>query len=66
VLGHELGHCLFENHRLNALINQDGRSGEATVLPPMGESIFLRWRKKFEISADRVGLLACGEFRSAA
>ena len=66
VLGHELGHFLFENHRLNALINRDQRRAEATVLPPMGESLFLRWRKKAEISADRLGLLACGDFGSAA
>jgi len=24
------------------------------VLPPLGESLFLRWRKKAEISANRV------------
>ena len=66
ILGHELGHFLFGNHRLNALINDDQNNPAATVLPPLGESLFLRWRKKSEISADRVGLLACGDLRSAA
>jgi tellurite resistance protein len=66
ILGHELGHFLFKNHRLNALINEAKDNPAVTVLPPLGESLFLRWRKKAEISADRVGLLACGDFASAA
>lgn len=66
VLGHELGHFLFGNHRLNALLNENENNPAATVLPPLGESLFLRWRKKSEISADRVGLLASLDLRSAA
>lgn len=58
ILGHELGHFLFGNNRLNALITTDKDNPSATVLPSFGESLFLRWRKKAEISADRVGLLA--------
>jgi hypothetical protein len=48
------------------LINQNQNSQGVTLLPSMGESIFLRWRKKCEISADRVGLLACGNFENSA
>jgi uncharacterized tellurite resistance protein B-like protein len=66
ILGHELGHFLFEHNRMNYLINQNQNSQGVTLLPSMGESIFLRWRKKCEISADRVGLLACGNFENSA
>jgi uncharacterized tellurite resistance protein B-like protein len=66
VLGHELGHFLFGHIRLNALLVRDEKNPAVTVLPPLGESLFLRWRKKTEVSADRSGLLACGEFRSSA
>jgi Zn-dependent protease with chaperone function/uncharacterized tellurite resistance protein B-like protein len=66
VLGHELGHFLFKNNRLNALISRDVNNPAATVLPSLGESLFLRWRKKAEVSADRVGLLACRDLRAAA
>lgn len=66
VLGHEMGHFLYGNNRLNALLSRDEKSSSLTVLPPLGEGLFLRWRKKAEISADRVGLLACGQFRASA
>jgi uncharacterized tellurite resistance protein B-like protein len=66
ILGHELGHFLFEHNRMNYLINPNPTSQGVTLLPSMGESIFLRWRKKCEISTDRVGLLACGDFENAA
>lgn len=66
ILGHELGHFLFGNNRLDALLNTDEENPAATVLPALGESLFLRWQKKAEISADRVGLLACGDFKASA
>jgi uncharacterized tellurite resistance protein B-like protein len=66
ILGHELGHFLFEHNRMNYLINPNPGSQGATLLPSMGENIFLRWRKKCEISTDRIGLLACGDFENAA
>ena len=66
ILGHELGHFLFEHNRMNYLINPNPTGQGVTLLPSMGESIFLRWRKKCEISTDRVGLLACGDFENAA
>ena len=62
ILGHELGHFLFGHNRLNALLTMDESNPSATVLPSFGESLFLRWRKKAEISADRAGLLACRDF----
>lgn len=66
ILGHELGHFLFGNNRLEALVSLDKDNPSLTVLPALGESLFLRWRKKAEISADRVGLLASRDFRASA
>ncbi len=66
ILGHELGHFLFKHNRLNALLSMDPNNRSMTVLPPFGESLFLRWRKKAEISCDRVGLVACRDFYSSA
>lgn len=66
ILGHELGHFLYGNNRLNALISRDQNNPSITVLPPLGESLFLRWRKKAEVSGDRVGLLASRDFLASA
>jgi Zn-dependent protease with chaperone function len=66
ILGHELGHFLYGNNRLNALLSQDENNPSITVLPPLGESLFLRWRKKAEVSGDRVGLLASHDFQASA
>ena len=66
ILGHELGHILFGNNRLDGLLSQNPETPDITVLPAFGESLFLRWRRKAEISADRAGLLAAGSFRDSA
>ncbi len=66
ILGHELGHILFGNNRLDGLLSHNAENADLTVLPPLGESLFLRWRKKAEISADRAGLLAAADFRASA
>jgi len=66
ILGHEMGHFLCGHNRLNAVFSMDERNPSATVLPPFGESLFLRWRKKAEVSADRAGLLVCRDFHAAA
>jgi uncharacterized tellurite resistance protein B-like protein len=66
ILAHELGHILFGNNRLSALISTDAGNPSITVLPALGESLFLRWRKKAEISADRVSLIASRDFRATA
>ena len=65
ILGHELGHILFGNNRLDGLLSQNPENADITVLPAFGESLFLRWRRKAEISADRSGLLAAGSFRDS-
>ena len=66
ILGHELGHILFGNNRLAALISTDASNPSVTVLPALGESLYLRWRKKAEISADRVSVLASRDYRATA
>lgn len=66
ILGHEVGHIAFAHNRLSNLISTDENNPSLTVLPPFGESLFLRWRKKAEISSDRIGLLAAGDFDVAA
>jgi len=66
VLGHEMGHFLFGHNRLNALLSMDENNPGQTVLPPFGESLFLRWRKKAEVSSDRAGLIGCRDFYAAA
>ncbi len=66
IVGHELGHFLFGHNRLNALITLDKFGNAAgTVLPPLGDSLFFRWQKKAEISVDRAGLLASGDFAAS-
>ena len=66
ILGHELGHILFGNNRLDGLLSTNQQNPDITVLPAFGESLFLRWRKKAEISSDRAGLIAGGDFRTSA
>jgi uncharacterized tellurite resistance protein B-like protein len=66
LLGHELGHFIFNHNELLGLLNQEPKNPKITVLPYMGECLFLRWRKKGEISADRAGVLASGSFEASA
>lgn len=66
VLGHEIGHLLFGTASLLRLLPTGPEATTGSVLPRLGEALLLRWRKKAEISADRVGLLACGNFEAAA
>lgn len=66
ILGHELGHILFGNNRLDGLLATSKDNPDITVLPAFGESLFLRWRKKAEVSSDRAGLLAAADFRASA
>jgi Zn-dependent protease with chaperone function/uncharacterized tellurite resistance protein B-like protein len=62
LIGHELGHIVYEHDRLNILCHTADNTSATTVLPAMGEWIFLRWRQKAEISADRIGWLLTGHF----
>ena len=66
LIGHELGHFAFGHNELLGLINRDSQNPKVTVLPYLGECLFLRWRKKSELSADRLGLIASGSFEASA
>jgi len=60
VLGHELGHIIYDHNKLLLLYNPDKK--RTTFLPILAEKKFLIWQKKAEISCDRVGLVACGKY----
>jgi hypothetical protein len=66
LIGHELGHFVFGHNDLLGLLNRDADNPKVTVLPHLGECLFLRWRKKGELSADRLGLIAAGSFEASA
>jgi len=66
LVGHELGHVLFEHDRLNLLCQPSEGVDSLTILPFLGEWLFLRWRQKAEISADRVGWLLTEDFEAGA
>lgn len=65
VLGHELGHTLSDDRRLYRLGRPSGRPGARSLLPSRSESVFLRWRRVAELSADRCGLVACQDLEAA-
>ena len=66
VLGHEFGHVIYKHNDLLGLRNNDPNDPRLTILPYLGEHLYLGWRKKGEISADRIGLLSCGSFEAGA
>ena len=66
VLGHEFGHVIYRHNDLLGLKNNDPNDPRLTILPYLGEHLYLGWRKKGEISADRIGLLGCGSFEASA
>jgi len=65
VLGHELGHILSEDRQLFRLNRPSERPGSRSLLPAQSESIYLRWRRMAELSADRCGLIACRDLEAA-
>ncbi|MBC8527096.1 MAG: M48 family metalloprotease [Candidatus Cloacimonetes bacterium] len=63
VLGHEIGHILYDHNRLLLLYNPNEQ--KITFLPILAEKKFLTWQKKAEISCDRIGLVACKNYENA-
>ncbi len=62
VIGHEIGHVLFEHHKYNAhAILAEGKS----VLSPIHAMKLFAWGRAAEISCDRIGLLCCKSFVAA-
>ncbi|MBF0337334.1 MAG: M48 family metalloprotease [Nitrospirae bacterium] len=62
VIGHELGHVIFGHNKIPAGFFFSGEMQIPHELIHMISS----WSKASEISADRLGLLCCGNLRSAA
>jgi Zn-dependent protease with chaperone function len=61
VIGHELGHVLFEHTFLSSLM---GGMLYARGLGLLWALIFVRWRRFAELTADRIALLACGDLET--
>ena len=55
VIGHELGHVIYEHHQLpaRAILAREGGCDAERALRLMS------WSRRAEVSADRVGLLCC-------
>ncbi|NOX37244.1 MAG: M48 family metalloprotease [Calditrichaeota bacterium] len=62
VVGHELGHLLFGTYRLQRTLNLAYKGG--TTLSYALRNLVQLWYKFHEISADRIGYLACGDLQS--
>jgi uncharacterized tellurite resistance protein B-like protein len=61
VIGHELGHVLFEHFQLRGLLSFE----EDERLAPIDAIRLYAWMRYAELSADRVGLLCCDDFDTA-
>jgi Zn-dependent protease with chaperone function len=65
VLGHELGHVRLGHTWLNSLVGGMAGIPSPFVASAILAMAFLWWNRACEYSADRAGLLACGEHRKA-
>jgi uncharacterized tellurite resistance protein B-like protein len=63
VIGHEIGHVLFNHHKYPARMIMD--IGHETLSPLHAMKLFA-WGRSAELTADRVGLLCCQDFTAAA
>lgn len=63
VIGHELGHTLFNHYKYPARALMDIGDG---YLSPMHAIKLFSWGRAAELSADRIGLICCQDFTAAA
>lgn len=67
VIGHELGHALLDHSQVSMLellrLSEELKPG---LISPETKELMFRWSRTAELSADRVGLLCCGQLESAA
>ena len=61
VFGHELGHVVFGHSKFNIREILSKPDGVAATLA----SLLFKWSRAAEVSADRVGLMCCGQLRDA-
>ena len=64
VIGHEIGHWLFNINDTRSLLNAC-YDGEENVPSFSLHNLLATWKKLAEFSADRVGLVACNSLESA-
>jgi tellurite resistance protein len=62
VIGHEIGHALFDHMQLGPWL-LDGE--DALQIAPIHAMRLYAWMRYAELSADRVGLVCCGDFDTA-
>ena len=62
VIGHELGHVIFEHNKIPVNLILDKYTGISYEIA----SLLFQWSKAAEISADRIGLLCSGSLASGA
>lgn len=62
VMGHEIGHYLYKHHELHPqfVLHHLGHS-----LSPAECIKLFAWQRNSELSADRIGLIACGSYEAA-
>ena len=63
VIGHEVGHLIYDHSYVQRAI--EFVYPEFENLPPLLKKLHSVWSRLGEISADRIGLLACEEYESA-
>jgi Zn-dependent protease with chaperone function len=61
ILGHELGHVRLGHTRLNSLVGGLAGIPASSSASAILALAFLGWNRACETSADRAGLLACGQ-----
>lgn len=62
VIGHEIGHYLYQHHLLHAGMISQMIGHE---LSPAENIKLFSWGRNAELSADRIGLICCGSYESA-
>lgn len=68
VLGHEIGHLIFNHDEAGHLRfwrNEGGEDVYYTKLPLMGDLLYREWEQKGEISADRMGVVAAQDLQAS-
>ena len=62
IVGHELGHLILDSHRIHHTLQTAYQGGKS--LPYSLQNMVSLWKKFNEVSADRVGYLACQDLHS--
>ncbi len=66
VFGHELGHVLLGHSRISVReLLSSAEELRPGLISPETKDMMYRWSRATELSADRVGLLCCGQLETA-